>query len=115
MEYTYYGNSGLRISKLGLGLMKISNTDLENATKIFEHAYKSGINYFDTGEFYGEGKSEIMLGQIIKKFARYTLSKVFYTGHAIPFKEKFGVFWRAVKSDYLKYIGLKSTIVFWVK
>ena len=67
MEYTYYGNSGLRISKLGLGLMKISNTDLENATKIFEHAYKSGINYFDTGEFYGEGKSEIMLGQIIKK------------------------------------------------
>lgn len=51
----------------------------------------------------------------IRKFARYTLSKVFYTGHAIPFKEKFGIFWRAVKSGYLKYIGLKSTIVFWVK
>ena len=28
---------------------------------------------------------------IIHKFARYTLSKVFYTGHLIPFKEKFGV------------------------
>ena len=67
MEYSYYGNSGLRISKIGLGLMKISNTDLENATKIVEHSYKKGINYFDTGEFYGEGKSEIMLGQIIKK------------------------------------------------
>ena len=52
---------------------------------------------------------------IIKKFAHYTLSKVFYTGHVIPFKEKFGVFWRAVKSGYLKYIGLKSTIVFWIK
>jgi len=52
---------------------------------------------------------------IIRKFARYTLSKVFYTGHAIPFKEKFGVFWRAVKSGYLKYIGIKSTIVFWIK
>lgn len=38
MEYSYYGNSGLRISKIGLGLMKISNTDLENATKIVEHA-----------------------------------------------------------------------------
>ena len=67
MEYNYYGNSGLRISKIGLGLMKISNTDLDNATKIFEYAYKNGINFFDTGEFYGEGKSEIMLGQIIKK------------------------------------------------
>lgn len=52
---------------------------------------------------------------IIWKFAQYTLSKVFYTGHAIPFKEKFGVFWRAIKSGYLKYIGIKSIIVFWLK
>ena len=52
---------------------------------------------------------------IIHKFAEYTLSKVFYTGHQIPFKEKFGVFWRAVKSGYLKYIGLKSSAVFWIK
>ena len=52
---------------------------------------------------------------IIKKFAKYTLSKVFYTGHQIPFIEKFSVFWRAVKSAYLKYIGLKSTLVFWFK
>ncbi|MBO7046998.1 MAG: glycosyltransferase [Prevotella sp.] len=52
---------------------------------------------------------------IIRKFAKYTLSKVFYTGHQIPSKEKFGVFWRAVKSGYLKYIGLKSVFVFWFK
>lgn len=52
---------------------------------------------------------------IIRKFARYTLSKVFYTGHQIPFQEKFGVFWRAIKSGYLRYIGLKSIIVFWIK
>lgn len=52
---------------------------------------------------------------IIHKFARYTLSKVFYTGHQIPFKEKPAVFWRAFKSGYLKYIGLKSAAVFWFK
>ena len=52
---------------------------------------------------------------IIHKFARYTLGKVFYTGHLIPFYEKFGVFWRAVKSGYLKYIGWKSSLVFWLK
>ena len=52
---------------------------------------------------------------IICKFAKYTLSKVFYTGHQIPFNEKFGVFWRAVKSGYLKYIGWKSILVFWLK
>lgn len=52
---------------------------------------------------------------IIHKFARYTLSKVFYTGHLIPFKEKPAVFWRAVRSGYLKYIGLKPSLVFWFK
>ena len=52
---------------------------------------------------------------IIHKFARYTLSKVFYTGHVIPFKEKLSVFGRALKSGYLKYIGFKSCLVFWLK
>lgn len=52
---------------------------------------------------------------IIHKFAKYTLSIVFYTGHQIPFNEKPAVFWRAVKSGYLKYIGLKSAVVFWFK
>jgi hypothetical protein len=52
---------------------------------------------------------------IIRKFAKYTLSKVFYTGHQIPFKDKFGIYWRATKSGYLKYIGFKSSAVFWLK
>ena len=49
---------------------------------------------------------------IIRKFAKYTLSRVFYTGHVIPLKDKFSVFWRAIKSGYLKFIGVKSSIVF---
>ena len=52
---------------------------------------------------------------VTRKFARYTLSKVFYTGHLIPQRDKFGVYWRALKSGYLKYIGLKSSAVFWLK
>lgn len=49
---------------------------------------------------------------IIHKFLHYTLSKVFYTGHFIPYKDKLAVFWRATKSGYLKYIGLKSSLKF---
>ena len=52
---------------------------------------------------------------IIHKFLRYTLSKVFYTGHLIPLKEKPSVFWRALKSGYMRYIGVKSALVFWLK
>ena len=58
---------------------------------------------------------ELFKYQDIRKCAKYTLSKVFYTGHQIAFKDKFSVFWRALKSNYLKYIGLKSTLVFWMK
>ena len=49
---------------------------------------------------------------IIHKFLRYTLSKVFYTGHLISYKDKPAVFWRAMKSGYFKYIGLKSILKF---
>ncbi|UKK49073.1 glycosyltransferase [Prevotella sp. E9-3] len=52
---------------------------------------------------------------LIRKYAYYTLSKVFYTAHLIPLKEKPAVFWRAIKSGYLKYIGWKSCLVFWLK
>ena len=52
---------------------------------------------------------------ITQKFAQYTLSKVFYTGHLIPFNEKWGVYWRAIKSGYYKFIGFKTSLVFWLK
>ena len=52
---------------------------------------------------------------IIHKFLCYTLSKVFYTGHLIPWNEKPAIFWRALRSGYLKYIGLKSIIIFLFK
>lgn len=52
---------------------------------------------------------------IINKFLSYTLSKVFYTGHLIPLKDKPAIFWRALRSGYLKYIGLKSILVYWLK
>lgn len=52
---------------------------------------------------------------IIHRFLHYTLSRVFYTGYLIPFRDKPAVFWRALLSGYLKYIGWKSTLVFWIK
>lgn len=52
---------------------------------------------------------------LTRKFAKYTLGKVFYTGHAIPLKDKPSVFLRALKSRYLKFIGWKSILVFLLK
>lgn len=52
---------------------------------------------------------------LTRKFATYTLSKVFYTGHTIPLKDKLLVFYRALKTGYIKYIGWKNLLVFWLK
>ena len=52
---------------------------------------------------------------IIRKFAHYTLGRVFYTGHAIPLADKPAIFWRVLRSGYLRYIGWKNLMVFWFK
>jgi glycosyltransferase involved in cell wall biosynthesis len=52
---------------------------------------------------------------LTRYFARYTLSKVFYTGHKLPLNEKVPVFLRALKSGYLRFIGFKNLLVFWLK
>ena len=85
---------------------------VRNASTMGKHYSKRNLNCYLTVI------DELLRFQdspIIRKFARYTLSIVFYTGHQIPFSEKFGVFWRAIKSGYLKYVGINSALVFWLK
>jgi voltage-dependent potassium channel beta subunit len=42
-------------------------SDFETSYEIMAHAYKNGINFFDNAEAYGDGKSETIMGQCIKK------------------------------------------------
>lgn len=61
MIYRNFGNSGLKISAISLGTATYNNNsdNLETNQKTIEVAIKSGINYFDTSEYYGGGNSEI--------------------------------------------------------
>lgn len=54
-------------------------------------------------------------GLTAERYLSFMLPIVFYTGHLIPLKDKFGLFVRAVKSGYMRYVGLKSALVFWFK
>jgi voltage-dependent potassium channel beta subunit len=86
MNYRRLGKSGLQISELSLGSWltfgnKISN---ELAKKLMYHAYDQGINFFDNAEGYAEGKSELVMGEILKQaeWSRetYILSSKVYFG-----------------------------------
>ncbi len=68
MDYHYIGNSGLRVSRVCLGTMNFGATTNENAArKIIDQARGAGVNFIDTADAYGQGKSESMVGKLIRK------------------------------------------------
>ena len=69
MEYRRLGKSGLQISALSLGSWltfgkQISDDTAEDLMKL---AYDKGVNFFDNAETYANGKSEIVMGNILRK------------------------------------------------
>lgn len=79
MIYNTLGKTGLKVSRLGFGTMRLptigsnENIDEVEATKMFEYAIENGINIFDTAYMYhnetisGSGNGEIFLGNFLKE------------------------------------------------
>jgi aryl-alcohol dehydrogenase-like predicted oxidoreductase len=67
MKVRNLGNSGLRVSEIGLGCNNFSfRIDLEATRAVVDKALELGITLFDTADIYGNrGGSETMLGQIL--------------------------------------------------
>ncbi|WP_062049098.1 aldo/keto reductase family protein [Bacillus sp. JCM 19034] len=83
MKYRRVGNSGLKISELGLGSWLTYGTasEQEAADACIKKAFESGINFFDTANAYNRGAGEEALGSALKPYRRsdYVLStKVFF-------------------------------------
>ena len=67
MQYNNLGKSALRISKLCLGTMMFADTtDQLEAANIVAHAHEHGVNFIDTADVYSTGKSESMVGALLK-------------------------------------------------
>ncbi|KZN22568.1 aldo/keto reductase [Haladaptatus sp. R4] len=70
MEYTTLGNTGMTVSKIGLGCMSFGDEqawmlDEEEGGELIERAIDLGINFFDTSNSYSVGDSERILGRAI--------------------------------------------------
>ncbi|OGB01346.1 MAG: NADP-dependent oxidoreductase [Burkholderiales bacterium RIFCSPHIGHO2_12_FULL_61_11] len=67
MQYRNLGKSPLKISALCLGTMMFADqTDITEARSIVAHAREQGVNFIDTADVYSTGKSETMVGDILK-------------------------------------------------
>ncbi len=92
MQYNNLGKSGLMVSRLSLGSWLTFGKQISDQTAeaLMDYAYEQGVNFFDNAEIYARGKSEEVMGAILKKKAwsrdSYIVSsKAFFgTGGQLP-------------------------------
>jgi len=75
MQYVNLGNTGLKISRLCLGMMTYGSKkwrqwilEEEEAKPFVGRALDAGINFFDTADIYSVGESERVTGDLLKHF-----------------------------------------------
>lgn len=66
MQYRRLGNSGLKVSLLGLGTNSFGKrADFESTRQIIHRALDKGINFIDTANIYAGTESEKMIGKLL--------------------------------------------------
>ncbi|MBN2056616.1 aldo/keto reductase [bacterium] len=81
MKYTRLGATGRKISRLGMGCMRLPLTDpadyrsidKDRTAAMFEELLDGGVNYFDTAYPYHEGASEEVVGELLAPRRREVL------------------------------------------
>src|SRR5581483_4249743 len=74
MDYVNLGRTGLRVSRLCLGMMSYGAHEgrpwalgEEAAEPIVRHAVENGVIFFDTADVYNGGESEVITGRLLRK------------------------------------------------
>lgn len=77
MEYINLGRTGLKVSRICLGMMSYGDPTwrdwvlpVDESRPLVKRALEAGINFFDTADVYSLGASEEITGQLLKEFAR---------------------------------------------
>jgi aryl-alcohol dehydrogenase (NADP+) len=74
MEYVNLGKTGLKVSRLCLGMMSYGSKqerpwhlDEQQALPFVKRALEAGINFFDTADTYSSGETEKITGNLVRK------------------------------------------------
>ena len=74
MQYRTFGSTGLSVSALGFGTMRLptmdekamgANLNEEESIRLIRHAIDEGVNYIDTADRYHEGNSECLVAKAL--------------------------------------------------
>jgi aryl-alcohol dehydrogenase (NADP+) len=77
MQYTNLGKTGLKVSRICLGMMTYGSPkwrdwvlDEEQSKPFVKRAVEAGINFFDTANVYSLGVSEKLTGRMLREYAK---------------------------------------------
>ena len=83
----YRDFQGIKLSALGLGCMRLplgeskyGDVDIDAVKEMVAYAIENGVNYFDTAWGYHNGKSELVMGEVLKDYPRES----FYLANKFP-------------------------------
>jgi len=112
MLYREYGKTGLKLSSLGFGCMRLpmkgDDVDYDLAIPMLRKAIDLGVNYLDTAFGYCNGKSEIAVGCALK--GGYREKVILSTKN--PVWEPDGDKWRSVLEQQLKKLDVDRIDVY---
>ncbi len=113
MRYTPFGTkSGVQISRLGFGSMRLPMTDVDGkqvvdedkAIPLMHRAFELGINYVDSAWFYCDHLSEYTVGKALKGWRdRVFLSTKYPVGNEKGYRELLEVQLGKLDTDYIDF------------
>ncbi|MET1084565.1 MAG: aldo/keto reductase [Burkholderiales bacterium] len=86
MNHRRLGRSGLKLSELSFGswVTYANQVDTRAARELMAAAFAAGVNFFDNAEVYANGRSEEIMGAVLKELrwprTKYAVSTKFYWG-----------------------------------
>ena len=70
MKFRKFSNIGWQFSEVGLGCWAIGSewgdVSKEDANEVLKTSLDNGVNFFDTADVYGDGRSEQFIGELLK-------------------------------------------------
>jgi aryl-alcohol dehydrogenase-like predicted oxidoreductase len=70
LKFREFSDVGWKVSEIGLGCWAIGSewgdVSKEDATEVLKSSLDHGINFFDTADVYGDGRSEKFIGELLK-------------------------------------------------
>jgi aryl-alcohol dehydrogenase-like predicted oxidoreductase len=75
MNYRLFDQTGIEVSEIGLGTWQLGGADWgevdkDRALNTLRAAFEGGVNFFDTADVYGLGRSEEIIGRFLKGLSK---------------------------------------------